>query len=134
MNLIYDFGTEIQMLHCFAANIIKSFYKSIIPEDSESSRRDLAFYSIKTWFKALWDFFSNFWWKSNILGIWTIENVEQVYLVSDPILPASETFNQTFKNMNYCKKTENLHATLDSQLIKYFAQKAPAGLFNDPFY
>ena len=28
---------------------------------------------------------------------------------------------------------ENLHATLDSQLIKYFAQKAPAGIFNGPF-
>ena len=38
-------------------------------------------------------------------------------MVSDPILPASKTFNQTFKNMNYCKQTENLHATLDSHLV-----------------
>ena len=60
-------------------------------------------YNIKTWFKALWDFFSNKCWKLNLFGIWTIQNVEQVQLVSDPILPASETFNQTFKNVNYCK-------------------------------
>ena len=40
----------------------------------------------------------------NLAGIWKIKNVEQVQLVSDPILPASETFNQTFKNVKYCKK------------------------------
>ena len=33
-----------------------------------------------------------------------IKNVEQVPVLSDPILPASETFIQTFKNMIYCKK------------------------------
>ena len=47
-NLIYDIGTEILIFLCFATKIIKSFYESIIPEDSESSRRDLVFYSIKT--------------------------------------------------------------------------------------
>ena len=41
--------------------------------------------------------------KSTLLGF-DIQNVEQVQLVSDPILPASETFNQTFKNVNYCKQ------------------------------
>jgi len=45
---IYDIGTEILFSHCFATKIINSFYESIIPEDSGSSRRDLAFYSIKT--------------------------------------------------------------------------------------
>ena len=104
MSLIYDLGTEIIICHCLATNIIDSFYKSIIPEDYESSRRDLAFYIIKTWFKALWDVFFEFCWRNNLFGIWTIQNVEQVYLVSDPILPASETFNRTFKNMNYCKQ------------------------------
>ena len=29
---------------------------------------------------------------------------------------------------------EKLHATLDSQLIKYFPQKALAGIFSEPFY
>ena len=96
----------------------------------------LSFCSIKTWFKALWDFLfrkfacdlgfaayqifcpkgpcgTTFWqqiWlssKINLLGIWKIQNVEQVQLVSDPILPASETFNQTLKNVNYCKNLKN---------------------------
>ena len=75
------------MFHCFATKMLKSFCKSIIFSGVESARRDLAFYSIKTWFKALWDIFF-----------------------------------------------ENLHATLDSQLIKYFAQKAPAGILREPFY
>ena len=104
MNLIYDIGTEILIVHCFATRIMNSFYKSRIPEDYESSRRDLAFYNINTWFKALWDFVLKKLLKNNILRIWKIQNVEQVYLVSDPILPASETFNQTFKNVNYCNK------------------------------
>ena len=45
---IYDIGTEIIFFHCFATKIIKSFYKSIFLEESESSRRDRAFYSIET--------------------------------------------------------------------------------------
>ena len=45
---IYDIGTEFLFFHCFATKIIISFYQSIIPEDSEGSRRDLAFYNIKT--------------------------------------------------------------------------------------
>ena len=57
-NLIYDIGTEILSFHCFATKILKSFCKSIILSGIESARRDLYFYSIKTWFKALWDFFS----------------------------------------------------------------------------
>ena len=44
----YDIGTEIIFFHCFATKIINSFYESIILEDYESFRRDLAFYSIKT--------------------------------------------------------------------------------------
>ena len=47
MNLIYDIGTEIQFVHCFTTKIISSFYKTIIPEDYESSRRDLALYSLQ---------------------------------------------------------------------------------------
>ena len=45
-----------------------------------------------------------FWSKINLFGIWKIQIVEQVQLVSDLTLPASETINQTFKNMNYNKK------------------------------
>ena len=52
-NIIYDIGTEILMFHCFATKMLKSFCKSIIFSGIESSRRDLAFYSIKTRFKAL---------------------------------------------------------------------------------
>ena len=55
---LYDIGTEFLFYHCFATKIIKPIYESIIPEDSQSSRRVLAFYSIETWFKAPWDFFS----------------------------------------------------------------------------
>ena len=44
--------------------------------------------------------------KVNLFGIWKIQIVEQVQLVKDPILPASETFNQTFNNVKYCKKTK----------------------------
>ena len=50
----------------------------------------------------------------NLFGIWKIQIVEQGQLVSDPILPAYETINQTFKNMNYYKKLKKMHATLDS--------------------
>ena len=52
-HVIYDIGTEIIMFHCFATKMLKSFCKSIIFSGIESSRRDLAFYSIKTRFKAL---------------------------------------------------------------------------------
>ena len=52
-HVIYDIGTEILMFHCFATKMLKSFCKSIIFSGIESSRRDLAFYSIKTRFKAL---------------------------------------------------------------------------------
>ena len=52
-NQIYDIGTEILMFHCFATKMLKSFCKSIVFSGIESSRRDLAFYSIKTRFKAL---------------------------------------------------------------------------------
>ena len=47
-HVIYDIGTEIRMFHCFATKMLKSFCKSIIFSGIESSRRDLAFYSIKT--------------------------------------------------------------------------------------
>ena len=113
MSLIYDLGTEIIICHCFATKIINSFYKSIIPEDYESSRRDLAFYSIKTCIKTLWDFFSNSCWDINLFGIWRIQNVEQVQLVSDLTLPASETINQT--SMNYCKKLKNVPDSFKSR-------------------
>ena len=52
-HVIYDIGTEIRIFHCFATKMLKSFCKSIIFSGIESSRRDLAFYSIKTRFKAL---------------------------------------------------------------------------------
>ena len=133
---IYDIGTEILIFHCFATKMLKSFCKSMIFSGICSIFCVLSFCSIKTWFKALWDFFSKIcmrhWIRSlsNILpkrplrddllakkddfmienepfGIWQIQNVEQVQLVSDPILPASETFNQTFKNVKYRKHLKN---------------------------
>ena len=52
-SLIYDIGTEILVFHCFATEALRSFCKSIIFSGIQSSRRDLAFYSIKTRFKAL---------------------------------------------------------------------------------
>ena len=42
--------------------------------------------------------------RMNLFGIWQIQNVEQVHALSIPTLPAPETFNFFFKNMNYCKK------------------------------
>ena len=50
---IYDIGTEIlnfQCLNCFKTRL---FCKSIIPEDSKISRRDLSFPSVKSRFKAI---------------------------------------------------------------------------------
>ena len=50
---IYDIGTEIlefQCLNCFKTRL---FCKSIIPEDSKISRRDLSFASAKSRFKAI---------------------------------------------------------------------------------
>ena len=49
---MYGIGTEIIIFHCFATKMLKSFCKSIIFSGIESSRRDLAFYSIKTRFKT----------------------------------------------------------------------------------
>ena len=45
--------------------------------------------------------------RMNLLGIWQIQNVEQVRPVSIPTLSAPETFNFFFKNMNYCTKLKN---------------------------
>ena len=42
--------------------------------------------------------------RMNLLGIWQIQNVEQVRPVSIPTLSAPETFNFFFKNTNYCTK------------------------------
>ena len=100
---IYDIGTEILIFHCFATKMLESFCKSTIFSGICCIFCVLYFCSIKTWFKALWDFFSKKCWKFNLFRIWKIQNVEQVQLVSDPILPASETFNQTLKNVKYCK-------------------------------
>ena len=56
--------------------------------------------------------------KMNLFGIWQMQNVEQVHPVSISTLPAPETFNFLFKNTIYCKKSENLHAALVSQVLK----------------
>ena len=50
---IYDIGTKILYLQCFVTTDMFLFSISIIPEDLESSRRDLAFGSVKTRFKAI---------------------------------------------------------------------------------
>ena len=50
---IYDIGTKIIYFQCFVTTDMFLFSISIIPEDLESSRRDLAFDSVKTRFKAI---------------------------------------------------------------------------------
>ena len=52
-NEIYDIGTEILYFQCFVTTDMFLFSISIIPEDLETSRRDLAFGSVKTRFKAI---------------------------------------------------------------------------------
>ena len=50
---IYDIGTNILYFQCFVTTDMFLFSISIFPEDLESSRRDLAFGSVKTRFKAI---------------------------------------------------------------------------------
>ena len=52
------------------------------------------------------------WPKLNLFGIWQIQFLEQVLLVSVPTLPAYETIN-----FQFIEKTGHLHVTLDSQLV-----------------
>ena len=52
----------------------------------------------------------------NLFWIWQIQKLEQVHPVSVPTLPASETINQTFKNMIYWKKHWKLHAALETKV------------------
>ena len=52
-NEIYDIGTEILYVQCFVTTDMFLFSISIILEDLESSRRDLAFGCVKTRFKAI---------------------------------------------------------------------------------
>ena len=49
---IYDIGTTFLYFQCFVTTDMFLFSISIIPEDLESSRRDLAFASVKTRFQA----------------------------------------------------------------------------------
>ena len=50
---LYDIGTNILYFLCFVTTDMFLFSISIISEDLESSRRDLAFGSVKTRFKAI---------------------------------------------------------------------------------
>ena len=50
---IYDIGTEIIHFQCFVTTDMLLFSISIIPEDLDTSRRDLAFGSVKIRFKAI---------------------------------------------------------------------------------
>ena len=50
---IYDIGAKILYFQCFVTTDMFLFSISIIPEDLETSRRDLAFGSVKTRFKAI---------------------------------------------------------------------------------
>ena len=52
-NEIYDIGAKKIYFQCFVTTDMFLFSISIIPEDLESSRRDLAFGSVKTQFKAI---------------------------------------------------------------------------------
>ena len=63
----------------------------------------------------------------NLFGIWQMQKIEQVYAVPNPTLPAPETFNFLFKNAIYCKKRENLHAALVSQVPQKSKISPPAG-------
>ena len=51
----------------------------------------------------------------NLLGFCQIQKIEQVMPEVTVILQELETFKIFFKNTIYYKKTQNLHATLDSQ-------------------
>ena len=142
---IYDIGTEIRIFHCFATNMLKSFWKSISKAlveilRSTISKRDLKHSDTFFWkfacdlgFAAsgqpsgskmrfdlpkkpqrgdlpaqntIWSIQKaparrlscqkyDFLAKINLFGIWVIQNVEQVRLVSVATLPASETINRT---------------------------------------
>ena len=52
-NEIYDIGTEILTRSRFFTKIIKSFYKSIIPQEIKSPGHPLSSGSVKTRFKAI---------------------------------------------------------------------------------
>ena len=60
MQIIYDIGTDIFFFIVLSPKMLFLLCKSIIFSGIESSRRDLAFYSIKTRFKTLF--------KSDIFG------------------------------------------------------------------
>ena len=53
MSEIYAIGTEFLYFRCLVTTDMFLFSISIIPEDLESSRRDLVFDSVKTRFKAI---------------------------------------------------------------------------------
>ena len=50
---IYEIGIKIKYFQCFVTTDMFLLSISIIPEDLESSRRDLAFGSVKTRFKPI---------------------------------------------------------------------------------
>ena len=52
-NELCDIGTKFLFVQCFVTTDMFLFSISIIPEDLETSRRDLAFGSVKTRFKAI---------------------------------------------------------------------------------
>ncbi len=56
--------------------------------------------------------------KMNLLGIWQMQKIEQVYAVPNPTLPAPETFNFLFKKRDLLQKRENLHAALVPQVLR----------------
>ena len=153
---MYDIGTEIIIFHCFATKMLKSFCKSIIFSGIESARRDLAFRIIKTWFKALWgisskncmrpwirslsnilpkrplrdDFLGTnmtFWSKIKLFGIWKIQIVEQVQLVSDLTLPASGNHQSNFQKTWITAKNWTFACDLGFAAYQIFRPKGPCG-------
>ena len=85
--------------------------------------RRMAHSDIKTRFKA----FSFFVFQKNACDLGFA-----AYEIFGPKGPCTTTFRPSkYQKATFTKK---MHATLDSQLITYFAQTAPAGIFNDPFY
>jgi len=95
---IYDIGTEIlkfQCLNCFKTRL---FCKSIIPEDSKISRRDLSFASVKSRFKAIFK-------KSEFFDlVWNLPNFRLQYFSCLPLKISSSEFHSILKMISASRR------------------------------
>ena len=94
----YDIGTEIlnfQCLNCFKTPL---FCKSIIPEDSKISRRDLSFASVKSRFKAILK-------KSEFFDlVWNLPNFRLQYFSCLPLKISSSEFHSILKMISASRR------------------------------